>query len=247
MEIEICINCKNKKTVQKSVMAAYEGGASRIELCSAMHLDGLTPSEEHIRAGREAFGGRPGLLVMVRPRAGDFSYINEELGVMRQQIEIAARCGADGIVLGTLKEIDQTVERSALEPLVDKANNLDLTVTFHRAFDATPDRSRALETLIECGVDRVLTSGMPWGTKGTALDGIDTITKLVRQANGRIGIVIGGGINIHNANAILEKLSAFREQEKRFISLHVYSGVKVNGSTSKETVSQLVSVASAFH
>ena len=93
--LEVC--CGNLD----SVRAAVEGGAPRIELCSALELDGLTPAREDIKAARSLF---PDLTihVLIRPRAGDFCYSPEEVDLMCRQIETALGCGADGIVIGCL-------------------------------------------------------------------------------------------------------------------------------------------------
>ena len=74
IEVEICINSDSEQKIADSVGAAYFGGASRVELCSAMHLEGLTPTIEQIKLARKAFKERPGLNVMIRPRTRDFCY-----------------------------------------------------------------------------------------------------------------------------------------------------------------------------
>ena len=84
VKIEICIEAASEEGVKDAVRAAYLGGAATVELCSAMHLDGLTPDPQHIIAARQAFGNRPGLMVMVRPRAGDFCFSPAEVDLMTQ-------------------------------------------------------------------------------------------------------------------------------------------------------------------
>lgn len=242
MEIEICINSESAEAVRQSVGAAHAGGADRVELCSAMHLEGLTPPEEHIRIAREAFGERPGLLVMIRPHGGGFDYTNEEIALMHQQIDIAAGCGADGVVLGVLKGVDRTIDRSSLNALVGRAHGRGMKVTFHRAFDATPDRSQALETLVACGVDRVLTSGVAWGAEGSALDGIEAIADLVRQSDGRIEIVAGGGLDAGNAGRLVRRIT--QEGPASAFSLHTYNGVLDNNKlTGADRVRTFLSAA----
>ena len=98
--VEICINSDNLTNVRQAVEVAYRGGASRVELCAAMQSHGLTPDPVHIHAARAAFHARPGLMVMIRPRAGDFSYTRAELDLMHRQIHEAAQAGADGVVFG---------------------------------------------------------------------------------------------------------------------------------------------------
>ena len=104
ISVEICINCDGPQDIEDSVGAAHAGGASTVELCSAMHFDGLTPSVDQISAARLAFDNRPGLLVMIRPRQGNFLYSPKEIVAIHRQIEAAATAGADGVVFGALNE-----------------------------------------------------------------------------------------------------------------------------------------------
>lgn len=238
-EIEICINCENIESVKYSVSAAFQGGADRVELCSAMHLDGLTPGNKLIIAARKAFQDRPGLLAMIRPRGGDFFYDPDTLKQMQKQVDMAAECGADGVVFGALNRSDRTVDTEAVCRLVDKAKAHNLKTTFHRAFDATPVRSKALEILADLDIDRVLTSGTAWGQQGTALDGVDTIESLLKQADNRIEIVAAGGIGPSNAAEISKILS---KSGNRF-SLHAYSSVLEQERTSAIKVEEMVNAA----
>lgn len=236
IKVEVCINCDRAQGVCDSVGAAYLGGASTVELCSAMQFEGLTPKREHIVQARKAFKNRPGLFVMIRPRAGDFCYTESELQRMQQQISMAAEAGADGIVLGVLQEDNNRISVEALEELVKTSRSFQLKVAFHRAFDVTPDSLEALDVLIESGVDRILTSGTPWGGKGTALSGISKLKEICERAGDRIEILIGGGINSGNVGTILRALPITTSK----VSVHAYSGVQENGVTTVKAVETLV-------
>ena len=107
---------------------------------------------------------------------------------MLEQIAQAKHAGAGGIVTGTLTG-QQDIDQLRTTELIDAAR--PLPVTFHRAFGACRDLATALERLIDLGVDRVLTSG----GAATAPEGAAQIRRLVVQANGRIEILAGGGIN----------------------------------------------------
>ncbi len=240
MKIEACIHCDTLPMMIRSVRAAYDGGASRLELCAAMDVDGLTPSRELIVAAREYFA-RPGVLVMIRPRAGNFFYTDAEREIMQEQMTMAAECGADGVVFGLLDE-KRNIDFTALAKLMRHCQNLKLQTTFHRAFDATPNKFDALENLIDSGVDRVLTSGTTWGDGGGALDGIAPLNELIERAAGRIEIVIGGGVSPQNAAEILRQLST----TNRRVSLHSYSGIRKNGVTETHLVQTLVNVAAGL-
>ena len=183
----------------ESAVNAELGGAGRVELCAALELGGVTPSSAAIRLARERIDIP--LFVLVRPRGGDFHYSPVEVEVMKTDIAGARDLGADGIVLGILrKDGNVDVERTA--ELIEAAGGA--SITFHRAFDSTPDPLAALETLRELGVNRVLTTG---GAR-RAEEGLAGLGKLVEAAAGRIGILPGGGINHENCRQVVEQTGA---------------------------------------
>jgi copper homeostasis protein len=242
IKIEACINSDTIDNVQNSVKVAYLGGASRVELCSSMQFDGLTPSKEHIIEARKAFGNRKGLMVMIRPRKGDFSYSKPEILEMHRQIQMAAEAGADGVVFGVLNKNDNRLNKNVFQELLQTSNANNLHVTFHRAFDATPNPLETLDQLLELGVHRILTCGVPWGRKGNALDGIGKLNQYIYQVNGKIEIVIGGGVNPSNVKEILSNLTII----KGSVSVHAYSGVQENGITTARVVKALVNAVKGF-
>ncbi|MGH1363747.1 MAG: copper homeostasis protein CutC [Calditrichia bacterium] len=239
VDLEICINCDGPQSVYDAVSAAYYGGAARVELCAAMHLDGLTPGKEHISEARKAFKDRPGLMVMIRPRADNFCYSTSELTLMKQQIEMAAAIRADGVVFGVLQKTDFRLSLPALDILVNLSRKNNLTTTFHRAFDATPDAFEALQILIDFGVDRVLTSGTNWQGRQPATKGKQKLSRLIEASNRQIEIVIGGGINRSAIRALTKALPI----DQGNVSFHAYSASLDNDSTTMETVSTLDEVA----
>jgi copper homeostasis protein len=180
---------------------AEEAGAHRLELCSDLRIGGLTPSAGLIQAVRERV--EIPLMVLVRPRAGDFCYGPAELEVMLHDVALARRSGADGVVLGAL-DGDGKVARDATTALVEAA--APLPVTFHRAFDLVPEPSPALETLVGLGVARVLTAG----GEDDAATGAEALAALVRQAGNRIAIIAGGGVRGLNVETITAR-SGVRE------------------------------------
>ena len=236
VKVEICVEAASEEGLSDAVRAAYHGGAATVELCSAMHLDGLTPDRQHIVAARQAFGDRPGLMAMVRPRAGDFCFSPAEVDLMLQQIETAAAAGANGVVLGVLRPQDNRIAVHVMKMLASAARVTGLKTTFHRAFDATPDADEALDTLIALGFDRVLTSGIPWGRKGTALDGVERLAATIRRSQGRIEIVLAGGISPANVEPLLSRLPL----AVGLVSVHAYSGAQANGQTTVESVRALI-------
>lgn len=181
----------------RSVAAAVEGGARRIELCQALALDGLTPSIGMLSLVRELY---PELTihVLIRVREGNFVYDRREVRAMERDIR-AALPYADGIVVGALTR-EGDVDLAAMDCLVQAAEGRP--VTFHRAFDVCRDPLVALEQIIGLGCRRILTSGQ----QPTALQGIPLLRRLRDLSDGRIIIMPGGGVNIGNARLILDQV-----------------------------------------
>ena len=182
----------------QSVRAAKEGGAHRVELCRALDVDGLTPSETMME---EAVGMAIPVQVLIRPREGNFVYNEEEVQNMLRDIRLAKRLGANGVVIGALKP-DGSIDEDIIRRLVGEAEGL--SITFHRAFDVCREPLEALEQIIALGCHRLLTSGQA----PTAKQGIPLIKKLVEQSAGRIIIMPGAGVNPQNATCILRETGA---------------------------------------
>ena len=176
-----------------SALAAQEGGAGRVELCTALELGGLTPSHAQIALARERL--RIPLYVLIRPRAGDFLYGELECETMLRDIESCASLGCDGVVLGVL-DAEGRVDTARCRPLIAAAGKLG--VTFHRGFDLSRDPAQALEDIVTLGCERILTSGM----QGSAADGNALIRELVEQAGDRIVVMPGAGITAQNIAAL---------------------------------------------
>ena len=183
-----------------SVFEAKKGGAKRIELCSGLSEGGLTPSISMIE--RAVGSGIPQVNILIRPRRGDFYYSSEEISLIKSDITHAVRAGAGGVVIGALTpsgDVDTEVMKRLIEAA--KSEREDTHITFHRAFDLSNDYSKALEEIIKLGCDTLLTSGMA----PNAFGGIETLKKLVSQAEGRISIMAGGGINTSNILEIIRQ------------------------------------------
>jgi copper homeostasis protein len=191
--IEVCVDSVD------SALAAARGGADRLELCAALGEGGLTPTAGLMELVRQKVS-LP-IAAMIRPRAGDFCYDADEFEIMRRDLALLKRLGADMIVFGILAP-DGSVDRARAAQLIAEAR--PLPVTFHRAFDVALDSRAALETLVELGVERVLTSGQ----EKSVLEGLEVVTELVRIAGDRIIVVPGGGITERNLPRILRECGA---------------------------------------
>lgn len=190
---------------------AAEEGADRIEICSALELGGLTPSQGLMEAAQEAASGRLEIHPLIRCRPGDFFYTGADLDTMDREIRFLLTQGAHGVVIGVLTAAGE-VDVRATRKLADTAleTNPDAQLTFHRAIDQTADPAAAVEQLVELGFTRVLSSG----GAATVGAGIGTLERMVRQAAGRLEVMAGGGLaltdipTLHTAGLSAIHLSA---------------------------------------
>ncbi|MFV0410635.1 MAG: copper homeostasis protein CutC [Paracoccus sp. (in: a-proteobacteria)] len=185
--LEVCVDDP------QGLAVAIAGGAQRIELCSALALGGLTPSLGLIVAAARA---PVPVFAMIRPRPGGFVYDRDELAAAEVDISAVRTAGLAGIVFGAT-DASGRPDREALKRIRDCAHGLPMVM--HRAIDVAPDLDEALDTAIEFGFCRVLTSG---GAPGAA-EGAEGISRLARRAAGRITIMAGGGVDADNAALLL--------------------------------------------
>ena len=216
--IEICLEDV------KSVIAAQEGGADRVELCSDLFEGGLTPSVGTVLTAKKL--ARIPINCMIRPRGGDFCYSDLEFQAMKEDVLAFRNAGVNGIVFGILTP-EGGVDLKRSREIIGLAR--PLSVTFHRAFDMTRDPYKALEDLISLGVDRILTSGQ----EATVPEGADLLAELVKKAGDRIIIMPGCGITERNFEKMHRKIGAKEyhvhlpseeRSEMKFHPGHIYMG-----------------------
>lgn len=194
MTLEVCAGSI------ESIRAAYEGGADRVEVCSALSEDGLTPSTGMIRYARSLKGLK--VNVLIRPRGGDFVYTEAEVQCMIDDIRMACQMGVDGVVIGALTrdgDIDVETCRRMIEATEGK-----VSVTFHRAFDVCRDMDEALGQIVGLGCDRLLTSGHA----RNAEEGIVALRRIVEHVGSTLIVMPGCGVNPGNAARILQATGA---------------------------------------
>ncbi|ETN45554.1 uncharacterized protein HMPREF1541_09386 [Cyphellophora europaea CBS 101466] len=179
-----------------SAIAAQDGGAARVELCSLLETGGITPSYGLIRATRKAL--HIPVHVLIRPRSGGFVYSDAEIEIIKHDIDIAGQLGCDGVVVGLLTSKQKVDPRVA--SLVDLAKRWGMSVTFHRAFDDVVDMHEGLEDVIKFGCDRVLTGG---GQSTEEPSARARLRSLVEQAGEKIVIMPGAGVTSLNVESLL--------------------------------------------
>ena len=213
------------------VPAAVAAGARRIELCDNLAVGGTSPSYGVTRAA-VAFARESdvAVMVMVRPRGGDFVYDRREREMMLDDITCARRLGATGVVFGCLQrgagtgfaldtELTKTLVEAAKGQPGPMRDASALHVTFHMAFDELeePEQLRAIDELAQLGVERILTHGGPAGT--SIADNVEHLRRLVAHANGRLTIMPGGGLTWQNARQVADQLGVCEVHGTRIVRL----------------------------
>lgn len=139
-------------------------------------------------------------ICMLRPRGAGFNYSQEEIETILEDASLFLENGVDGLAFGFLnknKAID--VEKTRL--MTDLIHNYKKEAVFHRAFDLCDDLNKAIEVLIELGIDRVLTSG----GAVNAIEGIENLNRLNKKYGSKIEILAGCGINENNVKELIDK------------------------------------------
>ena len=173
---------------------AEKRGANRIELCDNLMQDGTTPSYGTIKLAVEKTNIP--VMVIIRPRGGNFEYSSDEVEIMKEDIKVCKRLGAHGVVIGALKGKD--IDLEVVQVLLQECEGL--SVTFHMAFDEIEDKYKAIDKLAELGIDRILTKG----GKANAIEGKDELKAFSEYSNGRISIMPGKSVTKENRDYLLE-------------------------------------------
>lgn len=224
-----------------SCIIAGDNGADRIELCHNPADGGTTPSYGFIHAARAALSLE--LYPIIRPRGGDFLYSDDEYAVMKKDVTLCKETGCDGIVIGMLDKYGN-VDKERCAGLVELA--YPLGVTFHRAFDHTAEPFVALEDIINIGCERLLTSGL----QPTAIEGIELIRQLVKQADQRIIVMPGSGVRSTNLEMLAKQSAAteFHTSARTYIksmmqhvnhTMHELQDVQCDGEEVKKMAEML--------
>ncbi len=213
----------------ESCHIAQRAGADRIELCDNPGEGGTTPSFGFIKAARAAVNIQ--LFPIIRPRGGDFLYSDEEFEIMKDDVLLCKQLGCDGVVIGLLKA-DGTVDKERTAALVQLA--YPMSVTFHRAFDRTANPFEAMEDIIACGCERILTSGQ----RPTVTEGAHMLKQLVDKAEDRIIIMPGSGVRSGNIEGLKSQTGAMEFHSSARTTLP--SSMSYTSPSMQETMSTVI-------
>jgi copper homeostasis protein len=227
--LEICVDSA------AGLRAAAEHGADRIELCAALSEGGLTPSQGMMQMASKL--SKP-VRAMIRPRGGNFSYDGSELDIMRRDIEAAAACALEGVVLGCNDE-SGNLDEAAMGSLVSHAREFGLKVTLHRSFDLVRDPPHALNVAAALRIDTILTSGL----QNTAMEGLELIAQLVQLARKtNVQIMAGSGVVPSTAEALITRsgVSFVHASCRRPLSNSCESTARLHMTPHRETDPMLI-------
>ncbi|CAM5772903.1 copper homeostasis protein CutC [Labrys miyagiensis] len=226
--LEVCVSDAD------SLLAAFEGGADRIELCSALEVGGLTPTAGLMRLAASL---PVPVYAMVRSRPGDFVFSEAEAETMLGDIDAVRQAGLAGVVLGASRH-DGRLDLAVLERLQRRAEGLGSTL--HRAFDLVPGRAEAVEEAIALGFERILTSG----GASSAPSGIEGLRETIDAAEGRIGVMPGSGLTPATIAGVLEAVPVFEVHSSCSVGLRTAGVAAIRlgfaGETRRVTTSEAV-------
>ena len=185
--VECCANSVS------SALTAIQAGANRIELCKNLENGGETPDYSDILELRNLTN--IDLHILILPKANNFIYSNKDFKKIIEDIQFCKKNNINGVVIGALNK-DLSINMKQTKELVEIAR--PMRVTFHRAFDTISKLENDLNKIIECGCDYLLTSGQ----KPNVDDGLDNISKLVKESSQKIKIIAGGGVNHNNVESL---------------------------------------------
>ncbi len=199
-----------------------EAGADRIELNNDLGAGGTTPSFGVIKQSiNYVHQHQIPVVVMIRPRGGNFIYTDDEFTIMKQDLQLAAMLGADGVALGCLTA-DKQLDKVKMTKLCAMARLLKLDLVLHMAFDELSEDQQLelIPWLVEHDVTRILTHGGPLGTDTDILDNSARLKKLISATDDKIEILPGGGITVENYERIATKLGVTQVHGTKIVSMN---------------------------
>lgn len=200
---EVCVETFNEAA------RAVEAGATRIELCGNLTVGGTTPSYGTIKKCLEKLSVP--VMVMIRPRGGDFVYLPDEFEIMQEDILQCKKLGCGGVVFGLL-DPEGNIDEERTRQLVQLSRPMQ--VTFHKAIDKAKNILDSVAFLKEIGVERILSSGR----KETALEGKELLNQMIELAAPQLTIIVAGEVTYKNLEDIQQKIPSRDYHGRRLVA-----------------------------
>ena len=182
----------------QDAISAFKKGADRIEFCSNLEEDGLSPSYDDLIYLKKSISIP--VRVMVRPHSNSFNYNDDDLIQMKETIEFCKNQKFDGVVFGCLDD-DNELDLNKIKYLADFAKPLNVII--HKAIDLTSSPLNSLKKLIKIdNVNGVLSSG---GFE-TAELGTEVLKKMINISPKEFEIISAGKITNQNFKILHEKI-----------------------------------------
>ncbi len=192
----------------EEALKAVEAGATRIELCENLARGGTTPSYGTIKKCMLKL--EVPVMVMIRPRGGNFVYTTDEFQIMKDDIHQCKALKADGVVFGLLDAYGK-IDEERTRQLVGLSRPMQ--VTFHKAIDEAVNIMDCVALLKELGVDRILSSG----GKKTALEGLKTLNQMIELASPHLTVIVAGKVTHENFDEIRVKIPSGEYHGRRLV------------------------------
>ncbi len=212
--IESCVSSLSES------IAAENNGADRLELCSRLDLDGLTPPPQLVEAVLNSVNIP--VKVMIRPREGDFTYSPEEKNQIRKDIDQCKALHVRHYVYGSILDgrLDLTDLIEVYNYIVDDNYPIE-SFTIHKAIDTSSDPLGDMELLLEhfpLNGEHLL-SVLSSGTADTALNGAAFLNEMITLAENNIEIIVAGKVTTSNLLHVMDQIPSKAYHGRRIVAL----------------------------
>jgi copper homeostasis protein len=190
---EVCVDNLN------DAISAFHKGADRIELCSNLFEEGLSPSFKVLKNSKLKIPIP--VRVMIRPHSKTFNYNNEDLLEMKKTIEFCKKKKFDGVVFGCLNNICE-LDLKKIEYLTKLSK--PLKVIIHKAIDLTLSPVESLKKILKLdNINGVLSSG----GESSALEGSEILKKMIDISPNGFEMINAGKITKENLEFLHKKIN----------------------------------------
>ena len=200
---EVCVESFDE------ALKAVRGGATRIELCENLSVGGTTPSFGTIKKCIEILSVP--VMVMIRPRGGNFNYSQDEFEIMQEDIQKCKDLSVQGVVFGLLDEA-KNIDKTRTKLLVKLSRPMQ--VTFHKAIDQSNNLLESVAFLKAIGVERILTSG----GKEKELNAKKILNRIIEIAGDQVSIIVAGKVTHENFEEIKKMIPAQEYHGRKLVA-----------------------------